>query len=81
MSVSDGTIVDCINEQFIVCGCSPSVACSAGSGYSHHIGLDTVESYLILKDMVLAYIYGICFTTTARVAVVDPRQASGFPML
>ena len=38
-----GTIVDCINEQFIMCGCSLSVACSMGSGYSFHIGLDTIE--------------------------------------
>ena len=80
-SVSDGTIVDCINEQFIVCGCSLHVACSAGSGYSCHIGLETVESYLILRAVVHAYIYGICFTTPPRVAVVAPRWASGLLML
>ena len=44
-------------------------------------GLDAVESYLILRTVVLTYIYGICFATPARVAVVAPRQASGFPML
>ena len=73
MSVSYGTIVDCINEQFIVYGCSLSVAHSVGSGYSCHIGLDTMESYLILRAVVLTYIYGICFTTSARAAVVAPR--------
>ena len=81
MGVSCGTIVDCISEQFIMCGCSLSVVCSMGSGYSCHIGLDTVESYLILRAVVLAYIYGICFTTPARVAVVAPRWASGLFML
>ena len=60
VSVSYGTIVDCINEQFIICGCSLSVACSVGSGYSCHIGLDAMESYLILRAVVLTYIYGIC---------------------
>ena len=59
MDVSYSTIVDCINEQFIVCGCSLSVACSVGSGYICHIGLDTMESYLILRAVVLAYIYGL----------------------
>ena len=49
------------------------VACSTGSGYSCHIGLDAVESYLILRAVVLAYIYGICFTTPCRAAVVAPR--------
>ena len=44
VSVSDGTMVDCINEQLIMCGCSLSVACSAGSGYSCNIGLETVDS-------------------------------------
>ena len=81
VSVSYSTIVDCINEQFIVCGCSLSVACSAGSGYSCHIGLDAIESYLILRAVVLAYIYGICFTTPARVAVMAPRWVSGLSML
>ena len=81
VSVSYGAIVDCINEQFIMCGCSLSDACSMGSGYSCHIGLDTTESYLILRAVVLAYIYGICITTPARVAVVAPRLASGLSML
>ena len=81
MGVSYSTIVDCINEQFIMCGCSISVACSMDSGYSCHIGLDTMENYLILRAVVLAYIYGICFTTPARVAVVAPRWASGLPRL
>ena len=44
MSVSGGTVVNCINEQFIMCGCSLSVACSIGSGCSCHIGLDAMES-------------------------------------
>ena len=81
VSVSDGTIVDYIDEQFITCGCSLSVACSTGSGYSCHIGVDTMESYLILRTVVLANIYGICLATPARVAVVPPRWASGLPML
>ena len=81
MGVSYGTIVDCINEQFIICGCSLSVTCSVGSGYSCHIGLDTMESYLILRVVILTYIYGICFTTPARAAVVAPMWASGLPML
>ena len=63
VSASNGTIVGCINEQLIMCGCSLGVTCSTGSGYSCHIGLETVESYLILRAVVLAYIYGICFTT------------------
>ena len=32
VSVSNGAIVDCINEQLIMCGPSLSVACSTGSG-------------------------------------------------
>ena len=59
VSVSNSAIVDCINEQFIMCGCSLSVACSMGSGYSCHIGLDTIEGYLILRAVVLAYIKGL----------------------
>ena len=74
-------MVDGINEQLIICRCSLGVACSAGSGYSCHIGLETIESYLILRAVVLAYIYGICFTTQPRVVVVAPRWASGLPML
>ena len=35
------------------------------SGYSCHVGLDAMESYLILRAVVLAHIYGICFTTPA----------------
>ena len=31
-----------------------------GSDYSCYIGLDTVESYLVLRAVVLTYIYGIC---------------------
>ena len=81
VSVPYGTIVDCINEQFIICGCYLSVACSVDSGYSCHIGLDTIESYLILRVVVLAYSYGICFTTPARAVVVVPRWAYGLPML
>ena len=81
VSVSDGAMVNCINEQFIMCGCSLSVACSMGSGYSCHIGVDVAESYLILRAVVLTYIYGVCFTTPARAAVVAPRQASGLSML
>ena len=73
MDASYGTIVDCINEQFIVCGCSFSVACSTVSGYSCHIGLDTMEGYLTLRAVVLAYIYDICSATPARAAVVAPR--------
>ena len=76
VSVSYGTIVDCINEEFIIYGHSLSVACSVGSGYSCHIGLDTVESYLILRAVVLAYIYGVSFTTPARAVVVALRWAS-----
>ena len=81
VSVSYGSIVDCINEQFITCGCSLSVPCSMSSGYSCHIGLDTIENYLILRAVVLTYIYVISFTTPARVAAVAPRRESGLPML
>ena len=81
MGVSYGTVVDHINEQFILCWCSLSVACSVGSGYSCHIGLDTMDSYLILRAVVLAYIYGICFATPPRVAVVAPRWVLGLSML
>ena len=77
VSVSDGAVVDCIDEQFIVCGCSLSVACSMGSGYSCHIGLDSMESYLMLRAVVLATICGICFATLPRAVVVVPRWASG----
>ena len=81
MGVSYSTIVDCIIEQFIMCGHSLSVACSAGIGYSCHIGLDTMESYLILRAVVLVYIYGISFATPAKTVVVAPLWASGLPML
>ena len=81
VSVSYSTIVDCINEQFIMCGCSLSVACSVGNGCSCHIGLDAIEGYLILRAVVLTYIYGISFTSPARVAVVALRWVSGLPML
>ena len=81
VDVSCDSIVDYIIEQFIVGGCSLSVACSMCSGYSCHVGLDTIENYLILRAVVLVYIYGISFTTPARVAAVAPRQASGLPML
>ena len=64
-----------------MCGHSFSVACSMGSGYSCHIGVDAMESYLILRAVVLTYIYGVCFATPARAAVVAPRWASGLPML
>ena len=52
-----------------------------GSGYSCHIGLDTMESYLILRAVVLTYIYGICFATPARAVVVAPKQVSGLPIM
>ena len=81
VSVSYGTMVDCINEKFIMCGCSLSFACSMGSDYSGHIGSYTIEGYCILRAVVLTYIYGVCFTTPARVVVVAPRQASGLSML
>ena len=81
VSVSDGKMVDCINEQFIMCGCSFSVACSMGSGYNCHIGLDAVESYLILRPVVLTDIYGICFATPLRAAVVVPRWVFGLHLL
>ena len=64
-----------------MCGCSLSVAGSAGSGYSCHTGWDTVESYLMLRTVVLTYIYGIWLTTSARAAPMAPRWASGLPML
>ena len=81
VSVSDRTVVDCINEQFVVCGCSLSVACSMGSGYSCHMWLDALESYLILRAVVLTNINGICFATPLKVAVVVPRWASGLHLL
>ena len=81
VSVSNGTMVDCINEQFIMCGCSLSIACGMGSGYSCHIGLDVVESYLMLRAVVLTKIYGICFATPPRAAVVVPRWTSGLHLL
>ena len=64
-----------------MCGCSLSVGCSMGGGYSCHIGLGTIEGYFIWRAVVLAYIYGISFTTPARVAVVAPRWTSGLSML
>ena len=73
MNVSDRTMFDCINGQFVMCGCSLGVACSAGSGYSCHIGLETVGHYLILRAVVLANIYGICFATPPRAVIVAPR--------
>ena len=81
VGVSHSSIVDCINEQFIICGCIIGVNCSASSGYGCHIGLDTIENYLILRAVVLAYVYGISFTTPARVVAAAPRWASGLPML
>ena len=81
MSVSDRTMVDCIDEQFIMCGCSLSVACSMGSGCNCHIGLDAMESYLILRAVVLTDRYGICSATPPRAAVVVPRWASGLHLL
>ena len=81
VDVSCSSIVGHINEQFIVGGCSLSVACSMSSGYSCHIGLDTIENYLILRAVILSYIYGICVTTPARAVVVAPRQVSGLTML
>ena len=74
-------MVDCINEQFIMCGCSLSVACSMDSDYSCHIELDAIESYFILRAVVLADIYGVCLSTLPRAAVVAPRWVSGLPML
>ena len=57
------------------------VLCSVSSVYDCCIGLNTIEKYLILRAVVLTYIYGVSFTTPARVAAVAPRQASGLPML
>ena len=81
VDVSCSSIVDHINEQFIVGGCSLNVVCRMSSGCSCHIGLDTIENYLILRVVVLTYIYGICFPTPARVAAVAPRWASGLPLM
>ena len=47
VDVFDGTVVDCINGQVIMCKCFLGVAFSTGSGYSCQIGLDAMESYLI----------------------------------
>ena len=43
--------------------------------------MDVIEDNLILRAVVLTYIYGISFTTPARIVVVAPRWASGLPML
>ena len=75
VSISYGSTIDCIDEQFIVCGCFLSVGCSASSGYGCHISLDTIENYLILRAVVLTYIYGVSFDTPARAAAVAPRWA------
>ena len=64
-----------------MCGCSLSVACSMSSGCSCHLGSNAMESYLILRVVVLADIYGICFATPPRVAVVAPWWVSGLPMM
>ena len=81
MGVSDGTGVDCINGQFVMCGCSLGVACSMSSGCSCHFGSDAMESYLILRAVVLTDIYGVCFATLPKAVVVAPRWASGLPLL
>ena len=51
------------------------------SSYDCCIGLDTIENYLILRAMILTYIYGISFTTPARVVALVPRWASRLPTL
>ena len=81
VGVSFSSIVDHINKQFIIGGCFLSVDCSTNSGYGCYIGLDTIENYLILRTVVLAYIYGVGFTTPARAMAVTPRWTSGPPML
>ena len=45
------------------------------------IGLETVESYLILRAVVLTDIYGICFATLPRAVVMVPRWVSGLHLL
>ena len=52
-----------------------------GSGYSCHSVLDTMKSYLILRAVVLTYIYGVCFATLPRAAVVAHMWALGHSML
>ena len=81
VGVSHGSIVDHINEQFLLCGCFLSDDCSMRSGYSCQISLGTIENYPILRAVVLAYIYGISFTTPARVAALAPRWVSGQPTM
>ena len=73
MSISYGSTVECIDEKFVVCRCFLSVDCSMSSAYGCCFGLDTIENYLILRAVVLTYIYGISFTTPARVAAVASR--------
>ena len=51
------------------------------SGYGCYIGLDTIENYLMLRAVVLTYIYSISVSTPARMAAVAPRQAFEIPML
>ena len=79
VSISCGSTIDCINEQFIVCGCFLSVDCSASSGYGCCISLDTIENYLILRAVVLTYIYDVSFATPPRAVAVAPRWVSGLP--
>ena len=81
VSISCGSTTDHVAEQFIICGCFLSVDSSVSSGYGCCIDLDTIEYDLILRAVVLTYIYGISFTTPARVAAVAPRWTSGHPML
>ena len=81
VSISCGATTDYIDEQIIICGCFLSIDFSVSSGYGCCIGLDTIEDYLILRAVVLTYIYGISFNTPARAAAVVPRWESGLPML
>ena len=81
MSIFYSSTIDHINEQFVICGFFLSVDFSVSSGYSCCIGLDTIENYLILRAVVLSYIYGISFTIPARAVAVAPQWASGLPTL
>ena len=79
--ISYSSTIDHSDEELIACRCFLCVDFSVSSGYSCCVDLDTIENYLILKTVVLTYIYGINFTIPARVAAVAPRWASGLPML
>ena len=49
------------------------------SGYGCHIDLDTIENYLILRAVVLTYIYGISFTTLLGWKLLLPGGCLDFP--